>query len=178
MRVGFMRRYDPAYSAAMKRIEAEIGTSHPQIDWPRQRWPAHFGLSSQHQWLSVLQQTVRLHWHRWFMRDEVARARHTTACVRPKLRSSGGMVAGPVIQNCPGCDAGTLNTRKPPTARCAHEIVGSKGQSCLKLTNSCNLVNHARRTQALQTIFTTFADAYVAEMQDFVERILQDRRFA
>jgi len=100
MQVGFMRRYDPAYGAAMKRIEAgEIGT--PVIFKSLGRDKDGPPLSAYQPNINgMLFYTNSIHdfdLARWMMRDEVSEVHaYTTSAIRPEVTEFGDVVASVV----------------------------------------------------------------------------------
>ena len=117
---------------------------------------------------------------RWLMRDEVQEVQaYTTVAIRPEVAAFGDIVAGVVnlkygrgaigniesyVQAVYGYDVRT-------------EVVGSKGSilvGSLQQTPVTFLTSGG--TQILAGHFLDrFEDAYVAEVQDFVNSMLQDR---
>jgi scyllo-inositol 2-dehydrogenase (NAD+) len=184
MQVGFMRRYDPAYAAAMKRIEAgEIGV--PVIFKSIGRDKDGPPLSAYHSNVNgMLFYTNTIHdfdLARWLMQDEVAEVHaYTTVAVRPEVAQFGDVVGGVVNLKFNQGAIGNIESY----AQAAYgydvrtEIVGSKGSilvGSLHRTPAIFLTTQGS-TQAIADHFlTTFADAYLAEIQDFVDSILQDR---
>lgn len=184
MQVGFMRRYDPSYSAAMSRIEAgEIGT--PVIFKSVGRDKDGPPISAyQGNINGMLFYTNTIHdfdLARWLMQDEVSEVHSfTTVAVRPEVAQFGDVVAGVVNLKFVKGAIGNIESH----AQAAYgydvrtEIVGSKGSiqvGSLKKTHATFLTTRGG-TQALADHFlSTFADAYLAEMRDFVERILHDK---
>jgi predicted dehydrogenase len=179
-----MRRYDPAYSAAMKRIEAgEIGT--PVIFKSVGRDKDGPPLSSYRPKINgMLFYTNTIHdfdLARWLMQDEVIETHaYTTATIRPEVAEFGDVVAGVVNLRYAQGAIGNIESY----AQSAYgydvrtEIIGSKGSiqvgSLMKMPATFLTVQGS--TQVIADHFlTTFADAYLAEIQDFVDSILQER---
>ena len=118
---------------------------------------------------------------RWLMRDEISEVHaYTTVVTRPELTEFGDVVAGVVNLKF---DRGAIgNIESHSQAMYGYdvrtEIVGSKGTiliGSLHHTPATFLTSDGR-TQAIADHFlTTFASAYVTEIQDFVEMILNDR---
>src|SRR4029077_4630738 len=100
LQVGFMRRYDPAYAAAMKRIEAgEIGV--PVIFKSIGRDKDGPPLSAYHSNVNgMLFYTNTIHdfdLARWLMQDEVSEVHaYTTVFIRPEVAEFGDVVASVV----------------------------------------------------------------------------------
>src|ERR1700722_4032729 len=100
LQVGFMRRYDPAYAAAMARIEAgEIGT--PVIFKSVGRDKTEPPIAAYQPILNgMLFYTNTIHdfdLARWLMSDEVASVHaYPTVTVRPEVATFGDVVAGVV----------------------------------------------------------------------------------
>jgi predicted dehydrogenase len=100
LQVGFMRRYDPAYHAAMQRIEGgEIG--RPLIFKSLGRDKDQPPLSAYESGVNgMLFYTNTIHdfdLARWLMRDEVTNVHaYTTSVIRPEVADYGDVVAGVV----------------------------------------------------------------------------------
>ena len=184
MQVGFMRRYDPSYSAAMKRVEAgEIGTPvvFKSIGRDKDGPPIS---SYQGNINGMLFYTNTIHdfdLARWLMQDEVTEVHSfTTVAIRPEVAQFGDVVAS--VVNLKFAEGAIGNIESHAQAAYGYdvrtEIVGSKGSiqiGSLHKTHATFLTKQGQ-TQALADQFlSTFANAYLAEMQDFVERILHDQ---
>jgi len=184
MQVGFMRRYDPSYSAAMSRIEAgEIGT--PVIFKSVGRDKDGPPISAyQGNINGMLFYTNTIHdfdLARWLMQDEVSEVHSfTTVAIRPEVAQFGDVVAGVVNLKFTKGAIGNIESH----AQAAYgydvrtEIVGSKGSIQVGSLNKTHATFLTTRggTQALADHFlSTFAVSYLAEMRDCVERILHDK---
>jgi len=184
MQVGFMRRYDPSYSAAMKRIEAgEIGTPvvFKSIGRDKDGPPLSAYQGNINGMLFYTNTVHDFDLARWLMQDEITEVHSFTTCaIRPEVAQFGDVVASVVNLKFAKGAIGNIESH----AQAAYgydvrtEIVGSKGSIQVGSLNK----NHATflttkgGTQALADHFlSAFADAYLAEMQDFVERILHDQ---
>lgn len=182
--VGFMRRYDPAYSAAMKRIEAgEIGV--PVVFKSLGRDKEGPPLSYYHSQINgMLFYTNSIHdfdLARWMVQDEVAEVHaFGTAAIRPEVTQFGDVVASVVNLKFAKGAIGNIESH----AQAAYgydvrtEIVGSKGTiqiGSLHRTPATFLTAHGSVSPVADYFLSTFADAYLAEMRDFVDRILNDR---
>jgi len=185
LQVGFMRRYDPAYSAAMKRIEAgEIGVpvvfksvGRDKDGPPLSAYQANLG--------GMLFYTNTIHdfdLARWLMQDEVSEVHaYTTVAIRPEVAQFGDVVAS--VVNFKFNQGAIGNIESYAQAVYGYdvrtEIVGSKGSimvGSMQQTPATFLTAHGK-TQAIADHFlTTFADAYLAEIQDFVDAMLNDRQ--
>jgi scyllo-inositol 2-dehydrogenase (NAD+) len=184
LQIGFMRRYDPGYSAAMKRIEAgEIG--EPVVFKSIGRDKDAPPLSSYQSGLNgMLFYNNSIHdfdLARWLMLDEVVEVHaFTTVAVRPEVAEYGDIVAGTVnlkyergaignvesyVQAVYGYDVRT-------------EIAGSKGSILignLQQTPVTFLTTQGGTQRLADHFLSRFADAYVAEVQDFVHSVLHGR---
>jgi scyllo-inositol 2-dehydrogenase (NAD+) len=181
--VGFMRRYDPAYAAAMKRIEAgEIGT--PVVFKSLGRDKEGPPLSSYHSNLNgMLFYTNTIHdfdLARWLMQDEVLEVHaYTSVAIRPEVAEFNDVVAA--VVNLRFEDGAIGNVESYAQAVYGYdvrtEIVGSKGSilvgSHLRTQATFLNVNGSIRTTA-DHFLTTFEDAYLAEMQDFVDCVNEE----
>jgi len=183
MQVGFMRRYDPAYSAAMKRIEAgEIGT--PVIFKSVGRDKDGPPLSAYEPNINgMLFYTNSIHdfdLARWMMRDEVAEVHaYTTVAIRPEVAKFGDVVGGVVNLKFVRGAIGNIESH----AQAAYgydvrtEIVGSKGSifiGSLHRTPVTFLSGAGSTKPVADHFLSTFADAYLSEVRDFTNRILND----
>jgi inositol 2-dehydrogenase len=183
LQVGFMRRYDPAYEAAMKRVEAgEIGEPvlFKSIGRDRDVPPIS---AYQSQINGMLFYTNSIHdfdLARWLMRDEV-REVHTygTVAIRPELEKYGDVVAG--VVNLKFSRGAIGNVESHAQAIYAYdvrtEIVGSKGSifvGSIEKTPVTFLTAEGGNTNLADHFLNRFADAYLAEMRDFVHNILHD----
>jgi predicted dehydrogenase len=185
LQVGFMRRYDPAYSAAMKRIEAgEIGT--PVVFKSIGRDKDGPPLSAYQPMLGgMLFYTNTIHdfdLARWLMQDEVAEVHaYSTVAIRPELAQFGDVVAGVVNLKFDQGAIGNIESHSQAVYGydVRTEIVGSKGSILvgrLHQTPATFLTTHGSTQPLADHFLTTFADAYLAEIRDFVDMILKDRQ--
>jgi scyllo-inositol 2-dehydrogenase (NAD+) len=184
LQMGFMRRYDPAYAAAMKRIEAgEIGEPVIFKSVGRDKdEPPMSAYQSNLNGMVFYNNTIHdFDLARWLMRDEVVEVHaYTTVAIRPEVAKYGDVVAS--VANLKFRHGAIGNAESYVQAVYGYdvrtEMVGSKGsifvgnlrQSAATFLTA-NGSSHAIRDHYL----TQFADAYVLEVRDFVETILQDR---
>ncbi len=182
--IGFMRRYDPAYANAKKRIEAgEIGDPiiFKAVGRDRQPPPLSFFRAGVNGTLLVDSSIHEFDLARWLMSDEVAEV-HAFAGVLacPELGQFGDIDAGVVNlrfsrggignvesfrQSCYGYDIRT-------------EVVGSKGTlqvGYLRQTAQLVLTGAGATHDVVDHWLVRFADAYRNELRDFVQAILADR---
>ena len=184
MQVGFMRRYDPAYSAAMKRIEAgEIGT--PVIFKSIGRDKDGPPLTSYQPLINgMLFYTSTIHdfdLGRWLMQDEVSEIHaYTTVAIRPEVAQFGDAVAS--VVNLKFVQGAIGNIESYAQAVYGYdvrtEIVGSKGSilvGSMNRTPTTFLLAHGSSRPLADHFLSTFADAYLAEIRDFTDRILNDQ---
>jgi scyllo-inositol 2-dehydrogenase (NAD+) len=184
LQVGFMRRYDPAYAAAMKRIEAgEIGVPviFKSIGRDKDGPPLPAYQSNVNGMLFYGNTIHDFDLARWLMQDEVLEAHaFTTVAIRPEVAQFGDVVASVVNLKFEQGAIGNIESY----AQAAYgydvrtEIVGSKGSilvGSVYRTPATFLAVHGSTQPIADHFLSTFADAYVAEMKDFVECILHDR---
>jgi predicted dehydrogenase len=173
LQVGFMRRYDTAHAAAMKRIEAgEIGTPLIFKSVGRDKdEPPMAAYQSGVNGMILYNSTIHdFDLARWMMRDEVAEVQtYATVATRPEVARYGDVVASSV--NLQYRNGGIGNIESYVSAVYAYdvrtEILGTKGAVFLSANGS---------TQTLADHFLTrFADAYLAEVRDFVHNVLEDK---
>lgn len=184
LQIGFMRRYDPAYAAAMKRIEAgEIGTPviFKSVGRDKDEPPLAAYQSALNGMIFYNSTIHDFDLARWLMRDEVANVHaYTTTAIRPEVTKYGDVVASVVnlqyrqgaIGNCEsyvqavyGYDVRT-------------EVVGSKGSifiGSLEQIPAVFLTARGGEQTLADHFLTRFADAYLEQVRDFVQIILSDR---
>jgi inositol 2-dehydrogenase len=184
LQIGFMRRYDPGYAAAMKRIEAgEIGEPVIFKSMGRDKdAPPISAYQSRLNGMLLYNNTIHdFDLARWLMRDEVTEAHtYATVAIRPEVAEYGDVVASVVnlkyrhgaigniesfVQSIYGYDVRT-------------EIVGSAGSILVGSLEQTSVTFLAKNggTQTLADHFLTrFTDAYVAEVRDFVDNVLNER---
>jgi predicted dehydrogenase len=179
-----MRRYDPAYAAAMKRIEAgEIGTPLIFKSVGRDKdQPPMAAYQSGVNGMILYNNTIHdFDLARWMMRDEVAEVHsYTTVSIRPEVAQYGDVVASSV--NLRYLNGGIGNIESYVQAVYAYdvrtEVLGSKGAVFVGTLQQAPAVflsaNGSAQTLA-DHFLTRFADAYLAELQDFVQAVLQDK---
>ena len=184
LQIGFMRRYDPAYASAMKRIEAgEIGT--PVIFKSVGRDKTESPIAAYEPILNgMLFYTNTIHdfdLARWLMADEVASVHaYTTVAVRPEVAKYGDVVAGVVNLQYQHGAIGNIESYAQAVYGydVRTEIVGSKGSIFVGSLNQLPAVLLTARGAERSTadhFLGRFADAYVLELRDFVQTMLSDR---
>jgi scyllo-inositol 2-dehydrogenase (NAD+) len=182
--VGFMRRYDPAYSAAMKRIDAgEIGV--PVIFKSLGRDKEGPPLSYYHSQINgMLFYTNSIHdfdLARWMVQDEVTDVHaFTTSAIRPEVTQFGDVVASLVNLKFSKGAIGNIESHAQVLYGydVRTEIVGSKGSiqvGSLHRMPATLLTTNGSVSPIADYFLSTFADAYLAEVRDFVDRILNGR---
>ncbi len=184
LQIGFMRRYDPAYAAAMKRIEAgEIGEVVVLKSVGRDKdVPPLAAYQSNVNGMLFYNNTIHdFDLARWLVRDEVTEVHaYTTVAIRPEIAQYHDVVASVVnlkysrgaigniesyVQAIYGYDVRT-------------EIVGSRGSifvGALDGAPATVLTAHGGTRSLADHFLSRFADAYVAELRDFVSNMLSDR---
>lgn len=184
LQVGFMRRYDAAYGAAMERILAgEIGVPVVFKSIGRDKDPPP--LSSYQSGVNgMLFYTNTIHdfdLARWLMRDEVSEVQaYTTVIIRPEVEKFGDVVASVVNLKFQQGAIGNIESHSQAIYGydVRTEIVGSKGSVLIgsMMGKPATFLTAAGSSRTVADHYlTTFADAYVAEMRDFVDCILEDR---
>ncbi len=183
LQVGFMRRYDPAYSEAHRRIEAgEIGTPIIFKAIGRDREPPPLSFYKSGSGTLFLDSTIHeFDLARWLMRAEVL-----------EVHAFGGMLANPEIAKLGELDAGIVNLRFEGGAignvesfrqsRYGYdiftEVVGSKATlriGYLRQTALGVLTADGVSHDVVDHFLVRFADAYLNEVRDFVQRILAEK---
>ena len=133
LQIGFMRRYDPAYAAAMKRIEAgEIGTPviFKSVGRDKDQPPIAAYESNVNGMMFYTNTIHDFDLARWMMRDEVTNVQAFTTCaIRPEVAKYGDVVAS--VVNLQYRHGAIGNIESYAQAVYAYdvrtEIVGSKG---------------------------------------------------
>jgi predicted dehydrogenase len=184
LQVGFMRRYDPAYAAAMKRIEAgEIGVPVTFKSIGRDKeWGPLAAYQSGINGMIFYTNTIHdFDLARWLMRDEVAEVHsYATAVTRPELAECGDVVASVVNLKYERGAIGNVESYAQAVYGydVRTEIVGSKGSilvGTLDRTPATFLTANGGTRNLADHFLSSFADAYLAEVRDFVRMILEDR---
>ena len=181
LQIGFMRRYDPAYAAAMQRIEAgEIGTPVLFKSVGRDKdEPPMTAYQSQINGMLFYNSTIHdFDLARWLMRDEVVEVQsYTTTAIRPEVAKYGDVVAA--VVNLKYAHGAIGNVESYVQAVYAYdvrtEIVGSKGSifvGSLQKTAATFLSMHGGNQILADHFLSRFADAYLAEVADFVHTML------
>jgi scyllo-inositol 2-dehydrogenase (NAD+) len=182
--VGFMRRYDPAYASAMKRIEAgEIGVPviFKSLGRDKDGPPLSYYHTNTNGMLFYTNTIHDFDLARWMMQDEVAEVHaHTTSTLRPEVEQYGDVVGSVVNLKFTKGAIGNIESY----AQAAYgydvrtEVVGSKGSifiGSLHHTPTTVLTSQGSNRPVADHFLSIFADAYLAEIQDFVESILHGR---
>jgi scyllo-inositol 2-dehydrogenase (NAD+) len=183
MQVGFMRRYDPAYAAAMRRIEAgEIGEPviFKSIGRDKDVPPIAAYQSNINGMLFYTNTIHDFDLARWMMRDEVVEVQsYTTVTIRPELAQYNDVVAS--VVNLKYGRGAIGNIESHAQAIYAYdirtEIVGSKGSiflGSIEKTPAVFLTSEGSSQVLADHFLSRFADAYLSEMRDFVHRMLTD----
>jgi scyllo-inositol 2-dehydrogenase (NAD+) len=182
--IGHMRRYDPAYEAAMKRLEAgEIGepVTFKSIGRDADAPPPSSFKNPLNGHLFLESSVHDFDLARWLMRDEVV-----------ELHAFAGVRAMPELENYGGFDSGIVNLRFSRGAIgniesfiCARygydvrtEIVGTKGTlfvGSVRATALEVLTDAGSGRDVVRHFLVRFADAYLAEMRDFVQAVITGR---
>jgi scyllo-inositol 2-dehydrogenase (NAD+) len=184
LQIGFMRRYDPAYAAAMKRIEAgEIGT--PVIFKSVGRDKDEPPLAAYQSFLNGMvfyNNTIHdFDLARWLMCDEVVNVHaYCTTAIRPEVAKYGDVVAS--VVNLQYKQGAIGNVESYVQAVYGYdvrtEVIGSKGSifiGSLEKTPAVFLTARGGERTLADHFLTRFADAYLEEVRDFVKNILDGR---
>ena len=184
LQIGFMRHYDPAYEVAMKRIEAgEIGEPVIFKSVGRDKdVPPLTAFQSGVNGMLLYNNTIHdFDLARWMMCDEVTEVQtYTTVAIRPELARYGDVVAS--VVNLKYARGAIGNVESFVQAIYAYdvrtEILGSKGAifvGSIQKTPASFLSANGGKEILADHFLSRFADAYLAEMKDFVHNILHDR---
>ena len=184
LQVGFMRRYDPAYVAARKRVEAgEIGTPvvFKSVGRDKDEPPLSAYQSGVNGMLFYTNTIHDFDMARWLMQDEVTEVHsYTTSVIRPELARYGDIVAG--VVNLKFSKGGIGNIDSHAQALYAYdvrtEIIGSKGSVFVGTIQGApaTFLSSAGGSAVLADHFLSrFADAYLLEARDFVHTVLSGK---
>src|SRR5579864_3920354 len=177
LQVGFMRRYDPAYESAMKRVEAgEIGEPvvFKSVGRDRDVPPIAAYQSNVNGMLFYTNTIHDFDLARWLMRDEVAGVHaYTTSAIRPEVTKYGDVVASVVNLQYKQGAIGNIESYAQAVYGydVRTEIVGSKGSifvGSLQRMPAVFLSSRGGEQVLADHFLSSFADAYLAEVRDFV----------
>ena len=184
LQIGFMRRYDPAYRAAMKRVEAgEIGVPVIFKSVGRDKdAPPLAAYQANVNGMVFYNNTIHdFDLARWLVRDEITEVHaYTTVAIRPEVAQYGDVVAS--VVNLQYQQGAIGNVESYVQAAYGYdvrtEIVGSQGSilvGSLHQTPAVFLTVRGGEQILADHFLTRFADAYLGEVRDFVQSILNDR---
>jgi inositol 2-dehydrogenase len=184
LQIGFMRRYDPAYVAAKKQIDAgEIGEPviFKSIGRDKDAPPIGYYKSRMNGMLFFASSIHDFDLARWLMRDEVSEIHaYKTVAIRPELEQYDDIVAGVVNLKFKRGAIGNIESY----AQCIYgydvrtEVIGSEGSilvGSLQQAPATFLKRNGGSYDIADHFLTRFADAYLAEIRDFVDNMLNDR---
>jgi myo-inositol 2-dehydrogenase/D-chiro-inositol 1-dehydrogenase len=184
LQIGFMRRYDPAYVSAMKRVEGgDIGVPVIFKSVGRDKdAPPIAAYEANVNGMVFYNNTIHdFDVSRWLMKDEVAEVHsYTTVSIRPEVAQFGDVVAS--VVNLKYARGAIGNIESYVQAVYGYdvrtEIVGSKGSvliGSLHQTPAVFLAASGGVQRLADHFLTRFADAYLAEVRDFVDCMAHDR---
>lgn len=184
LQIGFMRHYDPAHEAAMKRVEGgDIGEPVVFKSVGRDKdVPPIAAYQSNVNGMLFYNNTIHdFDVARWLMRDEVVETHaYTTVAIRPEVSQYGDVVAS--VVNLKFAHGAIGNVESYVQALYGYdvrtEIVGSKGSvfiGSLEKTAATFLSANGSAGILADHFLSRFADAYLAEVRDFVHNMLHDR---
>jgi predicted dehydrogenase len=181
IQMGFMRRYDPPYVAAMKRIEAgEIGTPVIFRSLGRDKdQPPIAAYESNVNGMIFYTNTIHdFDLARWLMHDEVTRVHaFTTIAIRPEVAKYGDVVASVVNLQYRLGAIGNIESYAQAVYGydVRTEVIGSKGSiliGAVEKTPAVFLTSSGGSAILADHFLSRFADAYVEELRDFATTIL------
>jgi predicted dehydrogenase len=183
LQVGFMRRYDPAYAAAMQRIEAgEIGVPviFKSVGRDKDQPPLAAYESNVNGMIFYTNTIHDFDLARWLMRDEVTAVHaYTTSAIRPEVTKYGDVVASVVNLQYKQGAIGNIESYAQAVYGydVRTEIVGSKGSifvGSLERMPAVFLSSRGGEQILADHFLSRFADAYLAEVRDFVQTMRSD----
>ena len=184
LQVGFMRRYDPPYVAAMKRIEAgEIGTPviFKSVGRDKDQPPIAAYESNVNGMIFYTNTIHDFDLARWLMQDEVATVHsYTTSAIRPEVVKYGDVVASVVnLQYQKGAIGNVESYAQAVYGYDVRtEVVGSQGSifiGSMDRMPALFLTAKGGEHALADHFLSRFADAYLEEVRDFVKTMLSDR---
>jgi inositol 2-dehydrogenase len=184
LQVGFMRRYDPPYVAAMKRIEAgEIGTPviFKSIGRDKDQPPIAAYESNVNGMIFYTNTIHDFDLARWLMQDEVASVHsYTTSAIRPEVVKYGDVVASVVnLQYQKGAIGNVESYAQAVYGYDVRtEVVGSQGSifiGSMDRMPALFLTAKGGEHALADHFLSRFGDAYLEEVRDFVKTMLSDR---
>ncbi len=184
LQIGFMRRYDPGHQAAFARIEAgEIGEPVVFKSVGRDKdMPPIAAYQSNVNGMLFYNSTIHdFDLARWLMQDEIREVQaYTTVTIRPEVAEYGDVVAA--VVNLKYHRGAVGNVESYVQALYGYdvrtEIVGSKGSvfvGSLQKTPTTFLNVHGSTEILADHYLSRFAEAYLAQVADFVHNILHER---
>jgi inositol 2-dehydrogenase len=184
LQVGFMRRYDPPYVAAMKRIEAgEIGTPviFKSVGRDKDQPPIAAYESNVNGMIFYTNTIHDFDLARWLMQDEVATVHsYTTSAIRPEVVKYGDVVASVVnLQYQKGAIGNVESYAQAVYGYDVRtEVVGSQGSifiGSMDRMPALFLTAKGGEHALADHFLSRFGDAYLEEVRDFVKTMLSDR---
>ncbi|HXY04467.1 MAG TPA: Gfo/Idh/MocA family oxidoreductase [Terriglobales bacterium] len=184
LQIGFMRHYDPAYVAAMKRIEAgEIGEPVVFKSVGRDKdVPPLTAYQSGVNGMLFYNNTIHdFDLARWMVRDEVIEVQaYTTVAIRAEVAKYNDVVASVVNLKYVGGPIGNIESYVQAIYAydVRTEVLGSKGAvfiGSVAQTPTAFLSTNGRTQPLADHFLTRFEDAYLSEARDFVQNMLNDR---
>ncbi len=173
LQMGFMRRYDPPYVAAMKRIEAgEIGTPVIFKSLGRDKdQPPIAAYDSGVNGMIFYTNTIHdFDLARWMMQDEVKSVHSfTTSTIRPEVAKYGDVVASVVNLQFEKGAIGNIESYAQAVYGydVRTEVIGSKGSiliGAVEKTPAVFLTPLGGHTVLADHFLSRFADAYLDEV--------------
>jgi inositol 2-dehydrogenase len=181
LQIGFMRRYDPAYAKAKKLIDGgEIGEPilFKALGRDREPPPPNFLRGGINGTLFLDSSIHEFDLARWLMNDEVAEVHaFGGVLVCPELAELGDVDTAVVNLRFQRGGVGNVESLRQSTYGydIRTEIIGSKGAlhvGYLQQTPQLVLTRNSVAHDVVSHWLVRFADAYLNELRDFVERIL------
>jgi predicted dehydrogenase len=182
LQVGHMRRYDPSYAEAMKRIEGgEIGEPliFKSVGRDQELPPAQY--FQQGNAMLFLDSSIHdFDLARWMMQDDVEEVQAFGSGRMPEVAPYGDLEAGVVNLRFQKGGIGNVESFR----QCWYgydiktEVVGTKGTVAvgdLRHRATTLLTKNGVKYEAITHWLDRFADAYLIEMRDFVATMLAGR---
>jgi predicted dehydrogenase len=184
LQVGHMRRYDPAYAAAKRRIDqGEIGRVilFKSIGRDHQAGPSAAAQTGINGTLFHDSSTHDFDLARWLVGDEVSEVHAYAACLAiPEMKRFGGFDSG--VVNLQFTQGAIGNVESYIDAKYGYdirtEVIGTHGTvqiGHIRRTPVTLLTAEGRKHELMTHWLERFANAYRLEMRDFVDNVLAGR---
>lgn len=185
--IGFMRRYDPSYAYAKKKIEAgEIGVPYlvkaTGID-PEAFVEGSIRFASTSGGIFIDMAVHDIDLMRWFLGSEPTQVHAMGATFKhPEFKAAGDDETGVAVYKCENGAMGMIHVGRtaPHGYHVETEIVGTEGSIRISPVPEKNLAvlynSNGVVTECIENFPVRFAEAYLLEMQEFINCVAENRK--